>query len=190
MKSFTIAVFALLHVFGYTSLPAASIVALGVVQSFSLMGCMLGWGAATSKAIDKSASSEMEAQRFNIYRFGSSVSACMRALMDNASVSMTIWSITAVVLAKILRFAGFNTSPLSVLVSAFSIGALCQRVIPALVGSPPTCRKGADSTIWPSLMLEQNGEEEMESPLASMAKDVFVTPIAMQSPLFDMEDED
>merc|ERR1711963_1109826 len=134
--------------------------AVGAIQSYSLLTCVLGC-LTTSKKAKLSAEEKpglTVAAGFLIHR----AQTCARALVDRAAVRNTVWLVLAIILKRGLVLTGLSDSPLLVVALATSVGAL-------------SC--GAATELAPSEMLE-------ESPLASMAQ---TDPLMLQLPPIEIE---
>merc|ERR1712151_1464784 len=105
--------------------------------------------------------------------------------IDTQSIRMAVLSATVVLLAKALRMARLDSSGMGVLVLACSFGAMSQCVVALLCRRESSCMDG-DVVFW--LSITGPDEVEFESPLADLAKDLFIEPTTMQSPMFGMDD--
>jgi len=208
LKSSAVAMVALSYVFGCCPLPFASAVAVGAIQSYSLLTCVVG--CLTPSKIDKVSAEEKPDLTVAAEFLANSSRTCARAIVDRAAVRNAVWIVLAILFKRAMVVTGLSSSPLLVAALATSVGALSYSTATALAASgrhasavspygPAFWRLEQEKVLEESVspydpafwrlkhadMSEESPEEMLEeSPLAILAQ---TDPLILQLPLIDME---
>merc|ERR1719323_2282446 len=96
LKSSAVAMVAMSYVFGCCPLPFASAVAVGAIQSYSLLTCVVGRLSPSKK--DKLSAEEKPGLIVAAGFLIQCAQTCARALVDRAAVRNTVWLVLAILL--------------------------------------------------------------------------------------------
>jgi len=208
LKSSAVAMVALSYVFGCCPLPFASAVAVGAIQSYSLLTCVVGCLTPSKK--DKLSAEEKPDLTVAAEFFANSSRKCARAIVDRAAVRISVWIVLAILFKRAMVVTCLSSSPLLVAALATGVGALSYSAATAAAsGRHASAVSPGDQACWrleqakvpdesvspydPAFwhwkhqdMLEESPEEMLEeSPLANLAQ---IDPLMLQLPPIDIED--
>jgi len=133
LKSSAVAMVALSYVFGCCPLPFASAVAVGAIQSYSLLLCVVGCLTPSKK--DKLLAEEKQGLTVSAGFLAHGTRMCARALVDRATVRNAVWIVLAILFKRAMVVTGLSGSPLLVAALATSVGALNYGAATALAAS-------------------------------------------------------
>jgi len=198
LKSFAVALVALSYILGCCPLPFASAVAVGAIQSYSLLTCVVGCLTPSKK--DKFSAEERPDLTVAVGILTHGIRTCARAIVERAAVRSAVWIVLAFLFKRAMGVMGLSSSPLLVVVLTTSVGALSYRAATALAASGRHAiaeqAKALEESVSPydpafwrmkhTDVLEESPEEMLEeSPLATLAQ---IDPLMLQLPPIDIED--